>query len=154
MTLTLPFPQNLLLALSELNPTMFILAITAILLDLLTGFLFKGVLMHNVQSSIMRQGLVHKSWEVALIIAAALVDVALAVGMHVGIPQPMSTVTCGFIFLMEVASICENALENNPELANAPIIRYVSQAKAQGDEGASEPEGTPRHLSREGGDAR
>jgi len=136
-----PFPANLLAALAELNPTMIVLALVAILLDLATGFLLKGVLKHDVQSSIMREGLVHKSWEVALIIAAALVDIALELGMDVGIPQPVSTVTCGFIFLMEVASICENALENNPELANAPIIRYVSQASKK-DEVPNKPEET------------
>ena len=147
-----PFPENVLIALSHLNPTMIMLALVAILLDLATGFLLKGVAKHNVQSSIMREGLVHKSWEVALIIAAALVDIALELGMDVGIPQPVSTVTCGFIFLMEVASICENALENNPELANAPIIRYVSQASKMEEKDSDEPEETEGKHARHEGD--
>jgi len=130
MAQQLPFPANLLAALCGLNPTPFILAFCMILLDLATGFVLKGVLSRNVQSSIMREGLKHKAWEVALIIATALVDIALCVGMNVGIPQPVSTVTCAFIFIMELASVCENALENNPELASAPIIKYVSKAHA------------------------
>ena len=121
---------------------MIVLALVAILLDLLTGFLLKGVLRRNVQSSLMREGLVHKSWEAALIIASALVDIALGLGMNIGIPQPVSTVTCGFIFLMEVASVCENALENNPELADAPIIRYVSQASKMEEKDSDEPKET------------
>ena len=124
-----PFPENLIAALATLNPTWFILAFAAICFDLLTGFIIKGVIPHNVQSSIMREGLVHKSWEVAIITSAAMIDVALSVGMGINI-QPMSGLTCAFIFVMESASVCENALEGNPELANAPIIKYVAKAKS------------------------
>lgn len=122
------FPENLIVAFMALNPTWFLLAFVAICFDLLTGFIIKGVIPHNVQSSIMREGLVHKSWEVAIMISAAMIDIALMVGMGINI-QPLSGVTCAFIFVMESASVCENALDGNPELANAPIIKYVAQAK-------------------------
>lgn len=122
------FPENLIVAFMALNPTWFLLALVAICFDLLTGFIIKGVIPHNVQSSIMREGLVHKSWEVAIMISAAMIDIALMVGMGINI-QPLSGVTCAFIFVMESASVCENALDGNPELANAPIIKYVAQAK-------------------------
>lgn len=125
-----PFPENLIIALMALNPTWFILAFIAICFDLLTGFIIKGVIPHNVRSSVMREGLVHKSWEVAIILSAALIDIAIGAGMGINI-QPLSGVTCAFIFVMESASVCENALEGNPELAGAPIIRYVSKAKQE-----------------------
>lgn len=124
------FPHDLVAAFAALNPVWYLFALVAIFLDLATGFVIKGLLAHNVKSSIMREGLVHKAWEVAIIIAAALIDIALGTGFGIGM-QPMSAVTCGFIFLMEVASVCENALEGNPELASAPIIKYVSQAKQE-----------------------
>lgn len=124
----LPFPDNLIAAFMQLNPTWFILAFAGILLDLATGFIIKGLIPHEVSSSAMREGLVHKSWEVAIIIGTALVDIAINAGMDIGL-QLMSTATCGFIFLMELASVCENALEGNPELASAPIVKYVAQAK-------------------------
>lgn len=123
-----PFPDNLISAVSELNPTWFIIAFAFILLDVVSGFIIKGVMQHNIDSSIMREGLKHKSWEVALIACAALIDVAIGAGMALGI-QLVSTLTCSFISIMEAASICENALEGNPELANAPIIKYVAKAK-------------------------
>ena len=126
---TAPFPDNLILALVALNPTWFILAFTGILFDLASGFVIKGVIPHNVRSDIMREGLVHKSWEVAIILSAALVDVSINAGLDLGL-QLVSTATCAFILLMEISSVCENALEGNPELASAPIIRYVAQAKA------------------------
>lgn len=129
MPVPAPFPENLIAAFVTLNPTWFILAFASICFDLLTGFIIKGVIPHNVQSSIMREGLVHKSWEVAIIISAAMIDIALMVGMGINI-QPMSGVTCAFIFVMESASVCENALEGNPELASAPIIKYVAKAKS------------------------
>lgn len=127
-----PFPGNLVAALVALNPTWFILAFVAILFDLVTGFVIKGLLPHKVSSSIMREGLVHKAWEVAIILSAALVDIAINAGMDTGL-QLVSSATCAFILLMEISSVCENALEGNPELANAPIIKYVAQAAKDND---------------------
>lgn len=125
-----PFPDNLISAFMTLNPTWFLLAFAAIFFDLLTGFIIKGVIPHNVQSSIMREGLVHKSWEVAIILCAGMVDIAISAGLAISV-QPVSAITCAFIFIMESASVCENALEGNPELASAPIIKYVSKAKQE-----------------------
>lgn len=141
------FPENLIAAFVAINPTWFILAFAAICFDLLTGFIIKGVIPHNVQSSIMREGLVHKSWEVAIIISATMIDIALAVGMGINM-QPLSGVTCAFIFVMESASVCENALEGNPELASAPIIKYVAKAKNEAMANI-DPDATgvlPRHI--------
>lgn len=145
----MPFPDNMIAAFASLNPTWFILSFAAICFDLISGFIIKGVIPHNVQSSIMREGLVHKSWEIAIILCAALIDIALAAGMNIAI-QPMTNVTCAFIFVMEAASVCENALEGNPELASAPIIKYVSQAKKEAQSG-TDPDDTNdlgRHLQR------
>ena len=136
----MPFPYNLVAALAALNPTWFVLAFAAICLDLLTGFVIKGVIPHKVSSSIMREGLVHKSWEIAVILCAAMIDIAIAVGMNVYI-QPVSDITCAFILVMEAASVCENAL------ASAPVSKYVSQAKRE----AIDPDDTAdlgRHLGR------
>lgn len=124
------FPDNVISAVLELDPTIFLFALVAILMDLATGFIIKGVIPHNVNSSVMREGLVHKSWEIAIMLCAALTDVAFNTGMDIGL-QLVSTATCGYILLMEVASVCENALDGNPELASAPIIKYVAQAKAE-----------------------
>lgn len=124
------FPENLIIAFFALNPTWFVLAFLAICTDLLTGFVIKGLIPHNVKSSVMREGLVHKSWEVSIMLCTALIDIAISVGMGISI-QPISGATCAFIFIMEIASVCENALEGNPELASAPVIKYVSQAKKE-----------------------
>ena len=128
-----PFPANMIAAIAQLNPTFFILAFAAICADLVTGFVIKGVIPHNVSSSIMREGLVHKAWEIAIMWCAILADIALYVGMGIGV-QVLSSATCGFIFVMELASVCENALEGNPELAGAPVIKYVAKAKKEQQE--------------------
>ena len=144
----MPFPDNILAAFTALNPTWFILSFAAICFDMIKGFVIKGVIPHNVQSSIMRQGLVHKSWEVAIMISSALIDIALAVGMNLTI-QPMSNMTCAFIFVMESASVCENALEGNPELASAPVIKYVAKARHEAQEELADPNDTNdlgRHM--------
>lgn len=129
------FPYNLMAAFVTLDPTWFILVFIAICLDLITGFVIKGLIPHKVQSSIMREGLVHKSWEIAIILCAALIDIAISAGFDINL-QPMSGATCAYIFIMEIASVCENALEGNPELSSARIIKYVSQAKVDADETA------------------
>ncbi|MBQ9006058.1 MAG: phage holin family protein [Atopobiaceae bacterium] len=141
----MPFPDNLIAAFAALNATWFILAFAAICFDLLTGFIIKGVIPHNVQSSIMREGLVHKSWEVAIILCAAMIDIAISAGMGIDM-QPMSAVTCAFIFVMESASVCENALEGNPELASAPVIKYVSKAKQEAASELDDTNDLGRHL--------
>lgn len=132
-----PFPDNIIAALAALDPTWYAIAVVAIAIDLLTGFFIKGVLAHAVNSSAMREGLKNKAWEVALLICAALVDVALGAGMGLGL-QPVGTTTCAFITIMEATSVCENALEGNPDLASAPIIRYVAKAKKSAEEGDNE----------------
>ena len=145
-----PFPDNIILALAALNPTWFILAFASVLFDLLTGFIIKGVIPHKVSSSIMREGLVHKSWEIAIILSSALVDIAIGLGMGTNL-QLVSTATCTFILVMEVSSVCENALEGNPELASAPVIKYVAQAKQQQQQ--ADPDATAdlgRHMGRRG----
>ena len=60
--------------------------------------------------------------------------------------QPMSAVTCEFIFVMESASVCENALEGNPELASAPVIKYVSKAKQEAASELDDTNDLGRHL--------
>lgn len=145
-----PFPSNMIAAITQLNPTFFILAFAAICADLLTGFIIKGVIPHKVSSSIMREGLVHKAWEIAIMWCAILADIALYVGMGIGV-QVLSSATCGFIFVMELASVCENALEGNPELAGAPVIKYVAKAKREqqerdADETADLSE-VPKHIT-------
>jgi len=136
----MPFPENLIAALGTLNPTCFVLAFAGIVLDLLTGFIIKGAIPHKISSGIMREGLVHKAWEIAIMISAALVDITVNVGMDIGL-QLVSNATCAFILIMELASVCENALEGNPELATAPIVRYVSQAKKDAQEPDESDEG-------------
>jgi hypothetical protein len=99
----------------------------------------------------MREGLVHKSWEIAIMWCAIFADIAIYVGMGIGV-QIMSSATCGFIFIMELASVCENALEGNPELAGAPVIKYVAKAAKEQREGDADDTAdlseVPRHITR------
>lgn len=142
----MPIPRDLIMAVATLNPTWYLIAFAGIMLDLASGFVIKGVLPRKVSSSIMREGLVHKAWEVAIIMAAALADVALAAGMDIGL-QVVSTATCAYITLMEIASVCENALDGNAELASAPLIRYVAKAKEQADAADEDDQG--KHARRQ-----
>lgn len=137
---TQPFPDALLAAMQAVNFGWLALAASFILLDLASGFIIKGVMQNNVKSSIMREGLVHKAWEVAIMVCAVMLDIAISMGMGLGI-QPVSTATCVFIVIMEAASVCENAMEGNPELASAPLIKYVAQAKQEQQDQREQAEG-------------
>jgi len=123
----MPFPQNVIAACTQLNFTIFFLSLAAIAMDVLTGFIIKGVIGRAISSSAMRSGLTHKAWELALMLAAALTDVAVVLVLSPDAPQYVFTATCAYILVMEVASVAENALEGYPELASAPVIKYVLQ---------------------------
>jgi len=134
----MPFPQNVISAFTALNFTIFFLALAAIAVDVLSGFLIKGVISRNISSSTMRSGLTHKAWEFALMLAAALADVAIMLVISPDAPQYVFTATCSYILVMELASVAENALDGYPELASAPIIKYVLRLFKQKQDAAEQ----------------
>ena len=97
-----------------------IAALVFILFDFATGIV-KAAYNKNVSSTVMREGLYHKFAEIMVIVMAGFIDVACE-HLDLGFDTPILAVTCGYIVLMEIASILENIGEMNPDLANSPVF--------------------------------
>ena len=68
--------------------------------DILTGFI-QAVINNELDSKIMRQGLLHKCMIILLVILSFVADVTF--NLHF-----ISKIVCIYVILMETVSICEN----------------------------------------------
>lgn len=96
-----------------------------ILLDMVSGII-KAFKQKNYTSSIMREGLFHKTGAVLVVVFATLVDYAQAF-MELGVTVPMTAAVCGYIVLMEIGSIIENICVINPEILPDKLKCYFKK---------------------------
>ena len=96
-----------------------------ILLDLVTG-LIKAFKEKNYSSTIMRQGLYHKSGSILCILFGVLVDYSQAY-LDLGINIPITLSVCAYICLMEIGSIIENVCAINPEIMPEKLREYFQK---------------------------
>lgn len=88
-----------------------------IVMDMLTGIV-KAIKERNFCSSIMREGLFHKFGSIMCVAFATLVDYAqLFIDVVIVNNQPVTTLACSYIVVMEIGSIIENVCAINPEIA-------------------------------------
>lgn len=93
----------------------FAVAVLFVAMDILTGWA-KAVATHTTNSSIMRIGLFHKLGEILAILFGYACEFSFPyVGIAISIPLVESIST--YIILMETASIVENIMKINPQLA-------------------------------------
>lgn len=85
-----------------------------VLLDMVTGII-KAFKQKDYNSSIMREGLFHKSGSVLCIVFGVLVDYAQTL-VDLGVTVPVALSMCVYIILMEIGSIIENVCTINPEI--------------------------------------
>lgn len=102
-----------------------------ITLDFITGII-KGVKNHTFNSSIMREGLYHKSGAILLIVFGILVDYTQKY-IDIGVNVPISMMLCAYIILMEIGSIIENIGAINPDVIPSKMKVYFSKLK-EGEE--------------------
>lgn len=108
-----------------------IAALLFILFDFATG-IAKAAYSKQVSSTVMREGLYHKFAEILVIVLAGAIDVACE-HLELGFDTPILAVTCGYIVLMEIASILENIGAMNPDLANSPVFSiFKKEGKVNG----------------------
>lgn len=93
-----------------------------ILLDMITG-LIKAFKEKKYTSSVMREGLFHKSGSLLCIIFGALVDYAQTF-LDLGISVPVALSICAYICLMEIGSIIENVATINPQILPDKLTQY------------------------------
>lgn len=70
------------------------------LCDILTGFI-QAIINKDVDSQIMRNGLLHKVLIIIIVILSFVVDLSFGLSF-------VSKIVCGYVILMEITSILEN----------------------------------------------
>lgn len=103
----------------------YILTACFIALDMITGVV-KAFKEKNYTSSIMRQGLFHKTGSILCVVFGVLVDYAQSF-LDLGISIPVCLSICSYICLMEVGSIIENVCTINPEIMPDKLKEYFSK---------------------------
>lgn len=111
----------------QINWSAIQIALFFVVFDFVTGLL-KAVKNKNVSSSKMREGLFHKVSFVGAIALAVAAEFAVmefaktSFDLGYTLDIPFTVFVCGYIVLTEIASICENLSEINPELKDSPIL--------------------------------
>lgn len=93
-------------------------------LDCVSGFL-QAVVNNDVQSTKMRQGILHKASMAVVIVAVIALEVTSAHVAGVAIDGVGTVPVCAIIILMELVSIWENACKANPDLESSPLGRLL-----------------------------
>ena len=110
----------------------YIITSAFILLDMITG-LVKAFKKKEYTSSVMREGLFHKSGSILCITFGALVDYAQAY-LDLGINVPVATSLCAYVAIMEIGSIIENVCIINPEIMPEKLKGYFQKLSKKEDE--------------------
>lgn len=103
----------------------YIVTAAFILLDLVTGII-KAFAKKEYSSSIMRQGLFHKTASVVCIVFGLLVDYAQAF-LDLGVSIPVAISICTYICTMEIGSIIENLCIINPDFLPAKLREHFQK---------------------------
>ena len=103
-------------------------AFATMLIDVVVGF-SQSLITGSFSSSVMRIGLGHKFITICIMALSVILE---AVCSHVaGLPFSGVTtvVVSGYVIVMEVGSILENAAKAYPELRDSPLFRLFEDEK-------------------------
>ena len=112
-----------------------IVALIMMMLDIASGFI-GACIMHDVQSSKMREGLGHKAMLVIIIAASYVLNVGFAHITSTSISIPSVETVCVLIIVMEISSIIENIGAAWPEFSSTKLYQYFEKSLKQGDDDA------------------
>ena len=103
-------------------------AFATMLIDVVVGF-SQSLITGSFSSSVMRIGLGHKFITICIMALSVILEAACS---HVaGLPFSGVTtvVVSGYVIVMEVGSILENAAKAYPELRDSPLFRLFEDGK-------------------------
>ena len=103
-----------------------VLACLMIVFDVLTGFL-GACIRHDVSSTKMREGIGHKCLELVFIAISYILGAGLTHVSGMNISVPSTEVVCGYIVVMELASIIENVGKSWPEFSGTQLYGYFKK---------------------------
>ena len=100
-----------------LSPIIFSIA------DVITGFI-QAIINKDVDSTKMRNGLLHKVLIITIILLSFIADVTFSLNF-------ISQIVCGYVIIMEVMSIAENITKAGLDIT---ILSNILKVKKKGDE--------------------
>lgn len=100
-----------------------------IIFDVLTGLL-KAFKHNNIDSTVLREGLLHKISEILVAIGSGLLPYGLTY-INFNIDLPVLPVVAVYICLMELVSSIENLCDVNPQLADlfGPYLKKIKDTQ-------------------------
>ena len=96
-----------------------------ILLDFVTGTI-AAIVCREWCSSVMREGLWHKTGSLLCMALAALSQYAAGI-VDLGIEVPILPAVCSYICLMEIGSTIENLGKINPQIVPATLRKFFAK---------------------------
>lgn len=108
-----------------------IVVLVFIVLDVITGIM-QAVMNKSLDSTVMRDGLFHKSAFLFAIAFAYACEYGMGY-LDLGFEMPIVAAVCVYICMTETVSILENLGKLNPELANSKFMQLFASNKEAGD---------------------
>ena len=96
-----------------------------ILADMLFGII-TACYHKEFSSKVLREGLIHKTGELALILVGIIIDGLIFAGIDIGVNGPILGVMLSAIIIMEVGSLMELAAKMNPSLGNLQVFKVIA----------------------------
>lgn len=113
------------------NFPMITIACCFMVLDIVTGFV-QAIVNKEVDSTVMKKGLMHKCGFILAICLGCLCDYSMAY-IDLGFNIPIQEAVCVYIILTELMSNLENLAKISPELASSSFMS-IFDTKKKGDE--------------------
>ena len=113
------------LKLTDIQQWGIILACIMMCADILVGFI-GAIIQHNISSTKMREGILHKILMLVLIFVCLTIEVAASHMFKLPYDIPTCEVICGYIVVMELASIIENISTAYPEFAKSGLAKLFN----------------------------
>lgn len=110
-----------------------LLACVMMCADVLVGFL-GACIRHDVQSGKMRTGLMHKMMVLVIIAVSYVLGVGLGYVSGVDVSIPSTEVVCGYVIVMELASVIENVAEAWPEFSGTRLYQAFEHIMKESDD--------------------
>lgn len=119
------------ISLSETQQWGIIISCIMMCADILVGFI-GAVIQHNISSTKMREGILHKILMLILIFLCLTIEIAASHMFKLPYDIPTCEVICGYVVVMELASIIENISTAYPEFAKSGLAKLFNLNEKKG----------------------
>lgn len=110
---------------SEVAKVLIVAVMALTVADVLFGII-NALIHQEFKSSKMREGIAHKSTTVGAIFVGCIIDATISAGIDLGYPAPVLASVCGYIILMEIASLLETFGKLNPQFQASPLYQLLA----------------------------